>query len=230
MNRHVPEETVPFIAGVVNDVRRSYPTVPTDDLWSEGYLWVVANPGKVREYLTFDPPREGERMLYSALRNRLRHFARREKAAIAGYRPQDEFFYTPTQIREELLPALFDREAWANPPTPPDGGGGGRTPAHERGGWMASLADVADAYRKLDRETRDMLRMRFADDLPQTRIAEILGLSDMDITRGIERAVNRIHAELGGDRPEYERDEIVGLRRSMSNASAQAITGSTYDG
>lgn len=231
MTRTIPDEVLHVAAGVALEVRRRYAAyVDLDDLQGEAALWAVSNPGKVREYMKLDE-REMRAVVATSIRNRLRRYAERVKAERLGYSVRDVVFYDAAQVREELLPALFDREAWSNPPKPDrDEVRAKQDPAHG-GNWMASLADVADAYRRLSEEDRLLVSMRFREEMKYGDIADELGVSDATVSDRLDRVVDRIVTLLGGERPEHEEDELtIGRRRVVSNSHAQAVTRSGYDG
>lgn len=233
MSRTVPEEALPLLSQVAREVSRQYSGhVSLDDMQQEALLWALSNPKKVKQYLEDEDTRQGQRMLYAGARNRLRWVAVREKAARVGYAPRDLAWYSVEQIEKELLPNVFDPEKWANPPTESEDLGIRSTtdPAHGNN-WMAMLADVADAYSKLGVREQGILRMKYQDDESQRDIAVWYEISESSVSEQLDRSVRKIHRLLGGDRPEYEEDEVrIGRRRVMSNAQAQSMIGSEYEG
>ena len=60
--------------------------------------------------------------------------------------------------------------------------------------------------RRLTRRERDIVRLRFVDDLTQTRIAEEVGLSQMQVSRVLRRSLDRLREFLIEDAA--ARDEI----------------------
>lgn len=232
MSRTVPEDATPLLTQAAREVVRQFAGFVTlDDLQQEAFLWALANPKKVKEYLEDEDQKQGSRMLYAGVRNRLRWYATRQKAQASGYSPADLAYYSVDQIEKELLPAVFDPEQWANPPKgEQDEVRSRRDPAHG-GGWMAMLADVADAMGKLPARSRDMLRFKYGLGYRQVELASIFEIAESSVSEALDRAVREIQHQLGGDRPEYEEDEIrIGSRRVVPNTTAQAITGSEYDG
>ncbi len=232
MSRIVPDEALPVLTQAAREVTRSFhPHVQLEDMQQEALLWALANPRKVKQYIEDEDRRQGNRMLYAGCRNRLRWVAVREKATRTGYSPGDLAWYSVEQIEKELLPAVFDPEQWANPPKEEDlGVRTKQDPAHGNG-WMAMLADVADAFSKLGQREQAILRLKYQEDWSQRAIAEWFGLAESSLSEQLSRSVRKIHRLLGGDRPEYEEDEIrIGRRRVMSNSQALAMTGSEYDG
>jgi RNA polymerase sigma-B factor len=57
---------------------------------------------------------------------------------------------------------------------------------------------VGEAARHLSRRERDVLRLRFVDDFTQTQIAERIGVSQMQVSRILRRAITRL-GELAAD-------------------------------
>jgi len=58
-------------------------------------------------------------------------------------------------------------------------------------------AALAPALARLPRREREILRMRFEEGLPQTQIAERVGLSQMHVSRLIRRSLEAMRDELG---------------------------------
>lgn len=224
MNRTLPDESLAFIAQAANEVRRKYPMVGLEDLQQEAALWVLSHPGKVKEFLADENEKRGEAMLYKSLRRELVRYAREEKAHQAGYRPQDEAFYTAAQLEDELLPALWDREAWSTGPIGQEGGGRSATLASERGNWMASLVDAGEAFARLNEGDQLVIEQLFRYGAKQRDVARYLGVTESTMSERIDKILRRMVEHLGGARPEgYPK------RKAMSNAQAQAVTSKDYE-
>ena len=226
--RDVPEEVMDVGHGVVLEVWRRYRMVDPNDLRQEVALWAVSNPGKVRDYMALEE-REMRAVVATSLRNRLRRYAEKEKATQAGYEPYDNAWFTADQI-EDLLPSVFNPDAWTSPPSQERGSEGrGASLPSERGGWVALLADVAQAWRKLPAIEREIVRAKFEHDEKQVVIARDLGLTEQQVSELIPRAIRAMLVTLGGEKPVREADErTIGHRRAISNSSAQAITANEY--
>ena len=220
-------EVMDIAVGVASEVRRRCPYVDHADLMQEAWEWAARNPTKLAEYMELEE-RERNAVIATALRNRLRRVAEQNKAAALGYRYRDLGWYSRGQLLD-MLPSLFDPSAWTSPPQQ-DGNGGRQTNPNEGGNWIASLADVADAYRRLSRDDQDLLRMRHGDDITLGLIADQFGVVESTVHERLDRAVSRLHRYLGGDRPVDEPDEISGSRRSVSNAQAQSMTSEGWNG
>lgn len=220
-----------YVAPVATSLYRQYRGVDVEDIRQELFDWFLRNPGKAREYVEHDDPRQGGRLIGTALMHRGRRFCLREQAAATGYRFEDLAFYSVEQLDKELLPCLFNPEDWASPPKLERGEIAGRQDPAHGGNWVASLADVADAFAKLDAEDRMLIRLRYEEDMPQTRIAKRLATTDQWVSDALARARARMVHLLGGERPIYAEDEIrVGSRRALSNAAAQAATRHQWEG
>jgi len=232
VKREISSRMWEHISVAATAVNREYPAVPAADLRQEGAVWAFANPRKAAEYEDDEDTDQGDRMIYASLRNRLRWCAQQEVAQSYGYRSRSQQFahYSVGQLEEELLPALFDPEAWTSPPKIASPEITHRADPAHGGTWMAMLADVADAYAKLPEREREMLRMKYAEDVPQRTIARRYEITDQSVSEALHRAVLRILRHLGGEAPAYVPDEVRGTRRAMTNAAAQAETQAVYDG
>jgi RNA polymerase sigma-B factor len=109
---------------------------------------------------------------------------------------------SPTEILDALeagrnrSPISLD----APPPGGDDDGGGAE--------WVGrpddalELAEDRVALRRLlprlDPREQEILRLRFVEDMPQTAIAERIGCSQMQISRLLQRALERLREEAGG--------------------------------
>ena len=235
MNREITAEEYDAVlavgAGVAAEVRRAFhPFVDHVDLMGEVAEWACSNPSKVSDYYALDE-REFRAVVAVALRHRLRRYAMKQKAASLGHSYRDLVFYSADQLKKELLPCLFDPEDWASPPKAEADALRQKTDPAHGGNWMASLADVADAYRRLGPDDRRLIEMKWRGEMKLSEMADALEVSDTVVSDRIVRAVDRMVWLLGGERPTFSEDEIpVGRRRVISNAAAHARTGSDYEG
>jgi len=71
---------------------------------------------------------------------------------------------------------------------------GGEDQGYER---TEDRAALAPALARLPQRERDILRMRFEEGLPQTQIAERVGLSQMHVSRLIRRSLATMREDLG---------------------------------
>jgi len=191
----------------------------------EAWVWALERPQKLNALLDEDDEQERTRKLRNALCNHLDRVARKEKAAILGYEPEDEYFYSLGQLRE-LLPQVYGEKAdWVSfsasdnevKPTSDPAEGGNR---------VASLVDVGEALGRLSQQDQWCLYLRYGTGASELDIAE----NHLQVEQGaahmrIERALKRLRQELGGSPPRYDAPEYIGSRRVMTAPHAQAITG-----
>lgn len=221
--------------------RRFHPHVQRDDVLQEIYVWALQHQTKVSHWIddTDDDGREAGRLLGRAMQDAALRYCQQEKAARLGYRLDDLAYYSRGEVKE-LLPSMFDVDAWTNPPKNP-GERAAKKPAAEGNGWLATLADVSRAFDVLSAEDRDLLTRVYRDDESMVRIGDESGVSRQVVAKRVERAVNRLVNVLGGPRPrgghypdEHGECECgwghPGARKAMSGAHARALTSSSYDG
>lgn len=235
ISQEVYDQAMEVATGVVRQVARAFPSYGWEDLTQDASLWVLSHKRKASEYMTHEDPRQGQRLLATALRNELRGKALRDKAYREGFKVYDNAFYTLAQLKEELLPSVFNVENWLTPPQQTEGARGS-TPPNERGNWLASLADVAGAYRRLSEAERVLLLMYYEQGLSLREIAEELGQEESAVESRFDRAIKRILHLLGGERPERCSPDCeckgtpAGGRRVTSNAAARAMTDREING
>lgn len=238
------DENYEYLAALVlraaRSIRRRYPLVPLDDLMQIGWEWCLTHPTKLRKYLD----EESEGFIVLALRNVCKQYAREEKAAILGYEPEDEAFYSLGVLAGDqqsnhggLLHYIYDRQAWLTPPQKEDT----RNPGDPAEGmtWQAMLADVSRAVDLLDADDQALIKARFKDLRSLEDIGEEYGRSKATISSRLKSRVRRVQAELGGFKPhpdppeDYEQIQQAaeawghdgpGSRRVISNAHARTIT------
>lgn len=201
------------------------------DLVQTALMWAVQHPQKTAEYLGHEDEKQAHKLLFTAMANEAMRATQRERAARHGYKVYDLAYYSLGQLRDELLPAAFDKEAWTNPPQAEQSEGGrGASLPNERGGWITLLADVADAFRSLSKEQKEIVFLKYAGDRTVVDVADHLGLTEDVCEKRLERAVKAIHHKLGGDRPESCSQDCecrgvsAGNRRAMTNAAMLAAT------
>lgn len=210
-------------------IRRQFPMVEYDDLAQVALMWCVQHPRKLAEYLADD---DHERLIVSAMKNACKDYARRERADRLGNDLTDDVWYRFRQLRQDLLPAVFDYTAWTNPPKPLAKSRGG-DPA-EGGNWVTTLADVSRAVSTIDTTLRSVLHMRYRDKMKFREIAEALDVSVGTAHNRVNSAVTAVQEALGGFRPHDDPAEAdwwhegPGSRRAISNAHARAITNNQY--
>lgn len=201
------------------------------DVAQELWVWVVQHPTKVTGWMAEE---NGHRPLLTTLRNEAKRHGMAAKASVLGYSLDDLAFYSRGEI-SVLLDAMFDDEAWVEPPATEPGSRRGGDPA-TGGNWLATLADVSRAFEQLPDAERSLLTLFHRDGESNRQVAEMLGVSEQATSKRHAKALEKLHRLLGGHKPKWTHDpvdcecsEYVGTRRAMSNAAARAKTEHQYD-
>lgn len=193
------DEADPLIHGLAVTTHRKYRSVAVDDLVQCGREWVLGHPKLVATWVEGEDEKAGWAKLSKALGRILNAAARREKAYLAGYHPDDEAYYNVSLI-ESILPAVFD-DSVADAP-----------PANERGEersvndpaitalWPVHLADVIRAWKKgsLTLDERHVLALRYSDHLPLAGVAHLLQTDIEGVEDLVRSGMGKLIDALGG--------------------------------
>lgn len=167
------------------------PPVEYDDCYQEG--WVAYLESREDFSSRLDDPR-GRTYIKVSVRNHISRYARKEKAARAGYEVEDEHFYSARAIRDLLPFALAEpvpaAEAGGNILEPPVG-----TSRH------CELIDIRRAVDQLRDDDRDVLWQMYGptQDVPEDVPGEVPeDVPDRDIRKRASRAVGRLRDAING--------------------------------
>jgi hypothetical protein len=175
-------------AGYVAYRYRNY-GVEADDVQQEIYVWLYGKGrSKVERWLGNEPQQTTR--IYLSMLDVGRKYGEKEKAAKAGYRPEDVWWYTPASV-ESLMPLVMDSTY---------------TQANGHVGELITMVmDIRSAVQEAGL-SEFFEQFGAEEEHPDYRVNVMLVLD-----------------RLGGERP------IVGRRRAMSNAQAQAVTSEAYE-
>lgn len=134
-------------------------------------------------------------------------YAMKDKAAALGFKPEDLFYYSKKVLRE-IIPVIL--ESWQS-------GDLYEFEYTDRALWV----DVDRALRKLSASELQIIQWAFQGD--EDRLADRLGLSQGAASMRVDRLLNKIREDLGGENP-------APRRKSFSNAASQAVTRNQWDG
>lgn len=218
-------------------VQKQYPQFEIQDLIQEGFVWCVTHPRKLKECLEDDNKQRQETTLVASMRNHVKDYARKQRAAVGGYELDDDIFYSLTTLKgsgphgKGLLHYVYDREAWLKPPPRDDGPRSPGDPA-EGGGWLATLVDVHRAVERLPEGDERLLAAHFQQGLTYEQIGSAFPtpVAVSTVAKRIDAVVVKVQEALGGSRPRTDPPEgdweagYVGTRRAISNAHARAVT------
>jgi hypothetical protein len=194
-------------------VHISYPDLTISQYADAGWAWVRGHTKRVLAAWDDQNPSPfdsatGQRLV-RAIERYMEATGRREKAALAGYRVEDEAFYPKTLI-EMALPALWDVSIATSAPIALDeNAGDGYLPPKrlsdpaEGNNWLASVVDVRQAYQEtvLSEDQKHWLKLRYYNHLSVEDVARSLGLGAEYVNHQLEAALRKIQRTLGGERP-----------------------------
>ena len=199
-------ELVPSVSYVIS--RKFKGWVETDDIKQECYLWAIGRGQQFTDLLNEPEPNkreQNEKRIAWQMRRMGERFARKQKAAKAGYHTSDEAYYDTTTIAQ-LIPfviasvidgtVLEQAQEMINDGQPRKQS----TPA-EGGNLLAILIDIKRAFIKLEQEDKTILQMRYHDNFTLQQIAQYLECATSTADRRCTSALRRLQDKLGGESP-----------------------------
>jgi len=185
--------------------RRYHTYFDQADVVQELMIWVLRRTDKVQEWLDHEPDapeyKIGEKMLGKTLVRHADKYCRKIKAQKLGYELRDEQFYAPATLAE-LLPFVWTDVVGTQDTSKPRVSGGGN-PA-EGGNYVVQLIDIRRGLLALSEADRQVLRLKYYDQLSFKELAQELQVSDTTAHRKVDGAIKRLENNLGGPNP-YER-------------------------
>lgn len=209
-------------------VSRRYGSFTTfEDMCQDGYEWALRHPGRLDHYLLEDGT-VYRNLLVSDLTAYLTKVAKRERAAVLGHLPGDQFGYTADMV-ELVLPALWD--ATYRPPVVEVRSSSASDPAFA-GNWEAMVADVRAAVDGLPSAQARVLLAYYGMAHGWRDAAVLLGMSKTAANNMGRQAVDRVVDVLNGvpDEGISEPRQVTGSRRAISNATAAAVVSFQWEG
>ena len=199
-------DLVPSVSYVIS--RKFKGWVETDDIKQECYLWAIGRGQQFTDLLNEPEPNkreQNEKRIAYQMRRMGERFARKQKAAKAGYHTSDEAYYDTTTIAQ-LIPfviasvidgtVLEQAQEMINDGQPRKQS----TPA-EGGNLLAILIDIKKAFIKLEQEDKTILQMRYHDNFTLSQIAQYLECAISTADRRSTSALRRLQDKLGGETP-----------------------------
>lgn len=202
------------------------PYVEYEDMLQEALVWVWQHPERV-EHAQFEDGNLNQPQLVSEIMVYLTPRAKRAKAAALGVSTRYQSRYTFEAV-EAVLPALWDTTPTATPGTPETAGRGAPDPAYG-GGFAAAVMDVQRAYdRTVSKPGKKLLFVTYGMGVKGREAQYFSGTNRMEIEPRVRRIVQTM-VDFLNDEP-WQYHEGPGSRHVMTNAQANAITDSGYDG
>lgn len=226
-------ELLAYARLVAGEVWRRWPTMDVDDITQEIALYVLSNEKVHAEWLGYlegdfvdkDAERYASNRMRQICRRAGARYCRREVAAMTGYRPEDEAFYSVKQLGE--LVEHYYREGVTDQPLIGRADSASAGLVHSEN-YLASLLDVERGLRLLKAKYRNRLRFRHVDmgaystkDLvamvgnlavakgKRERIERILGTSENMIRGRVRQSLIKLQSKLGGPNPYREDLELA---------------------
>ena len=189
-------------------MRRYKVWVKKEDIKQECYLWALSRGQALSDYLSETDEEQraiNEKRTAYQMRRHLERYCRKEKAAKSGYSTGDESFYdtaTIAQLLPYVITSIVNETALEQAQTMINDGSPRKPPAPAEGGNMlAILIDIKKAYEKLEQEDKEILRMRYLDDLTLQQIGQYFECSTSSADRRCTSALRKIQNLVGGDTP-----------------------------
>ena len=196
-------EATDVASQVARVVHRKYSVYfDVSDLRQELLVWVWRREDKVKQWLDHNQEPEdykgGVRQLGKTLTRQADKYCRRLKAQKLGYELRDEQYYDPITL-SELLPFVWGDVVETTKLDGEKVSGAGNSA--EGGNYVIQLFDVRNALSKIDEMDRDVLELKYEQNLTFAEIAEVLEVSDTTAHRKVEGAMRRLVQQLGGTNP-----------------------------
>ena len=94
-----------LVAHLGYEFARKFRMVDADDIRQELWVWFLEHPNKVKAWEKLDD-KQSVKLIARSLRNAAKDYCQKEKAKIAGYRVEDNYYYDKN-VLELLLPAVL---------------------------------------------------------------------------------------------------------------------------
>lgn len=182
--------------------------VDRDDIKQECILWAMNRTAWVNEQLN-EPDTEkrkhNEQKLAWQMMRHVERYARREKAVRSGYQPGDEAFYQIATLAT-LLPFVIASVLDGTVLEPAqemilDGQPKGSSSPAEGGALLATLMDIKIKFTELDAEDKQILTLRYHEQMTLAQIGAVLGCHATTADRRCDHALRELNNKLGGRSP-----------------------------
>jgi DNA-directed RNA polymerase specialized sigma24 family protein len=170
--------------------------------------WALARAKYIEEQLSeedTDQRRHNEQKIAWQMSRAAERYCRKEKAVKSGYQLGDEAYYQ-TAMLGQLLPfviaSVIDGTVLEQAQEMiRDGQPKGSSSPAEGGNLLAMLLDIKKGYEKLGDEDKNILMLRYHENLTLTQIGEMLECHHSTADRRCNHALRELNSLLGGPSP-----------------------------
>lgn len=188
--------------------RRYRNFIERDDLKQVCYEWALNRDSYIREQLSVSDPEQrqhNERKIAWQMMRNAERVARKEKASKSGYHISDEVYYesfTLGQLLPFVIASIIDGTVLEQAQEMMmDGQPKGSSSPSEGGNILATLLDIKKGYLALEEPDKDLLRLRYHENLTLEKIGGVLGCSTSTADRKCSASMRRLQQILGGETP-----------------------------
>jgi len=188
-----------IVTAVASDYHRKFSMVEREDIKQSLYQWFAEHPNKLKDWEAIGD-KDAKNLIYRSLRNQALDYCQRWKAKSLGYDLSDLHYYD-SEIIEALLPPVLRGEYGVTHKLNLGFTGKPSAPA-EGGNLTIMMLEIDSGYWKLNKEDRNIISLRFAENLDFGEIANILELgTDSAARMRLKRSISRLINKIGGYKP-----------------------------
>jgi len=188
-----------IVTAVASDYHRKFSMVEREDIKQSLYQWFAEHPNKLKDWEAIGE-KDAKNLIYRSLRNQALDYCQRWKAKSVGYDMSDLHYYD-SEIIEALLPPVLRGEYGVTHKLNLGFTGKPSAPA-EGGNLTIMMLEIDAGYWKLNKEDRNIISLRFAENLDFGEMANILELgTDSAARMRLKRSISRLINKIGGYKP-----------------------------
>ena len=196
-----------IVTAVASDYHRKFSMVEREDIKQSLYQWFAEHPNKLKDWEAIGE-KDAKNLIYRSLRNQALDYCQRWKAKSLGYDLSDLHYYD-SEIIEALLPPVLRGEYGVTHKLNLGFTGKPSAPA-EGGNLTIMMLEIDSGYWKLNKEDRNIISLRFAENLDFGEMANILELgTDSAARMRLKRSISRLINKIGGYKPYRDVDTVA---------------------
>jgi len=196
-----------IVSAVASDYHRKFSMVEREDIKQSLYQWFAEHPNKLKDWEAIGE-KDAKNLIYRSLRNQALDYCQRWKAKSLGYDLSDLHYYD-SEIVEALLPPVLRGEYGVTHKLNLGFTGKPSAPA-EGGNLTIMMLEIDAGYWKLNKEDRNIISLRFAENLDFGEMANILELgTDSAARMRLKRSISRLINKIGGYKPYRDVDTVA---------------------